>query len=158
GVSNDPAVSKTPRAWKIPLPAHREASGADLCIAEGIERAADEAIRGGDLSRAEEILATGLELGQGWLVAGEREAGGAALIVFGRKLGVVLHRLGRLQQSEEALKTALEYADEQDVSRARVLVELVATLGDAGRVNEAEVLRLEALRIATSHADRELTA
>jgi hypothetical protein len=37
-------------------------------------------------------------------------------------------------------------------------VELVATLGDAGRVTEAEAHRLEALRIATRHSDRELTA
>jgi hypothetical protein len=156
--SRDPALSKTPRAWKIPLPARTEASGADLCIADGIERAADEAMGGGDLARAEEILATGVELGQGWLAAGEREAAAAALIVFGRKRGAVLRRLGRLLQSEEALKTALEFADEQDVSRASVLVELVATLGDAGRVTEAESLRLEALRIAARHADRELTA
>jgi hypothetical protein len=155
---HEPAMAKTPRAWKIPLPADREAGGADLCVAEGIEHAADDAVRQGDLARAEEILASGLELGQGWLVAGEREAAAAALVVFGRKLGVVLRRLDRLQQSEEALKTALEFADEHDVSRARVLVELVATLGDAGRVNEAESLRLEALRIATRHADRELTA
>ncbi|HVW24637.1 MAG TPA: protein kinase [Polyangiaceae bacterium] len=151
-------VSKTPRVAKIPLPERKEAPGVDLHMAEGIERAADEAIAAGDLSRAEEMLSSGRELGQAWLVAGEREAAAAALMVFGRKLGVILRRAGRLQESEEALKTALEFADDQELSRARVLVELVATLGDAGRVTEAEAHRLEALRVAARHTDRELTA
>jgi tetratricopeptide (TPR) repeat protein len=132
--------------------------GADLGVAETIDRAADAAMAEGDHERARASLSSGLELGQSWLVAGEREAASAALGAFGRKLGVVLRRLGELDESEEALKTALEFADDEDVGRARVLVELVATLGDAGRVTEAEAYRLEALRIATRESERELTA
>jgi serine/threonine protein kinase len=147
-----------PRPSRIPLPLPLSEQGADLGVAEAIERTADTAISEGNLERAENVLRAGLELGQAWLVAGEREAAGAAVRVFGRKLGVVMRRLGHLEESEEALKTALEYADEQDCARARVLVELVATLGDAGRVTEAEAYRLEALRIATRHSERELTA
>ena len=153
-----PGSSKAPRASKIPLPVPAEERGADLGVAESVERSADEALAQGNVERARDVLRAGLELGHAWLVAGEREAGGLALMVFGRKLGVVMRRLGRLEESEEALKTALEFADEQDAGRARVLVELVATLGDAGRVTEAEACRLEALRIATRTSDRELTA
>ena len=147
-----------PRPSRIPLPIPPPEKGADLGVAETIERTADTAVAEGNLDRAESALRAGLELGQAWLVAGEREAAGAAVRVFGRKLGVVLRRLGHLDESEEALKTALEYAEDQDCGRARVLVELVATLGDAGRVTEAEAYRLEALRIATRHSERELTA
>jgi serine/threonine-protein kinase len=153
-----PGSSKAPRASKIPLPVPAQARGADLGVAEAIEHSADAAIAGDDFERARDVLSSGLELGQAWLVAGEREAAGTALVVFGRKLGAVMRHLGRLDESEEALKTALEFADEQDTVRARVLVELVATLGDAGRVTEAEAYRLEALRIATRQSDRELTA
>jgi serine/threonine protein kinase len=151
-------TSHIPRASRIPLPLPASERGADLGVAEAIERTADAALSEGNLERAENVLRAGLELGQAWLVAGEREAAGAAVRVFGRKLGVVMRRLGHLEGSEEALKTALEYADEYDCGRARVLVELVATLGDAGRVTEAEAYRLEALRIATRHSERELTA
>jgi serine/threonine protein kinase len=157
-VAEELEVPKLPRPSRIPLPVPKELHGADLGVAEAIERTADTAAEEGDLQRAEEVLRSGLELGQAWHVAGESEAAGAAMVVFGRKLGVVLRRRNRLEDSEEALKSALEFADDQDVLRARVLVELVATLGDAGRVNEAEAYRLEALRIATRHSDRDLTS
>jgi hypothetical protein len=100
-----------PRPSRIPLPIPPSERGADLGVAEAIERTADAAVSEGNLERAENVLRAGLELGQAWLVAGEREAAGAAVRVFGRKLGVVLRRLGHLEESEDALKTALEYAD-----------------------------------------------
>jgi hypothetical protein len=145
--------SSTPRIGTPETPL-----GVDLTAAETIERVAEAAIANDDLPRAEQALRAGLELGQAWLVSDEREAGAAAIAVFGRKLGAVLRALGRLTESVEVLEASLPSVDEQDLPRARILVELVATLGDAGRVTEAEAHRLEALRIATRYTDRELTA
>lgn len=160
-----PSPSLAPPSSDVPPPSSAPRIGApeaplgvDLTAAETIERVAEAAIANDDLPRAEQALRSGLELGQAWLVSDEREAGAAAIAVFGRKLGAVLRTVGRLTESVEVLEASLGHVDEQDLARARLLVELVATLGDAGRVTEAEAHRLDALRIASRHSDRELTA
>jgi serine/threonine-protein kinase len=131
---------------------------ADLSVAERIERTADAELRAGRIDSAVSELQRGLALGRCWVEAGDLEIGGAALGVFGRKLGVLMREVGRLDDSERVLRAALEHTDPDEMGRARVLAELAATLAERGRIGDAEAYRVDALRIASAGRDRELTA
>jgi serine/threonine-protein kinase len=132
--------------------------GADLALAERIERTAEAHAKAGFTDAAIAELRRGLDLGARWLRAGEAEAGGAALTGFGRNLGARLREAGRLGESERALEDALAHAGPRELGRARILAELATTLAARGCGAEAEERRLEALRIAGAGHDRELTA
>jgi hypothetical protein len=69
----------------------------------------------------------------------------------------VLRSVGRLDESERVLRSALESSDPHAIGRAHVLYELATTLAERGRIGDAEACRVEALRIATGHSDRDLT-
>ncbi len=128
----------------------------DLAAVDRIERDADVAIAEGRFDDALGALNRGVSLGLHWYDAGENEVGGAVLTAFGRRMGVVLRDLGRLEESLRALKGALTYSLPEELSRARILTELVATHADLGRPADAEVCRVEALRIANAEGDRDL--
>jgi serine/threonine protein kinase len=131
---------------------------ADITVAERIEYQAERDVCAGRLDAAAAELRRGLAIGRCWLEAGDLELGGAALTVFGRKLGAVLRDAGRLDESERVLRSALEQTEPDEAGRAHVLAELSTTLGERGRVGDAEACRMEALRIAGTAGDRELTA
>ncbi len=131
---------------------------ADITVAQRIERAADAEIHAGRLDAAIAELRRGLAIGRCWLEAGDVEIGGVALTLFGRKLGAALRVVGRLEESERVLRSALEHTEAMDPSRAYVLTELATTLAERGRIGDAEACRVEALRISASFSDRELTA
>lgn len=142
----------------VPPPPRSGPRLADITVAERIEHQADRDVRAGRLDAAAAELRRGLAIGRCWLEAGDIELGGAALTVFGRKLGAVLRDVGRLDESERVLRSALEQTEPDETGRAHVLAELSTTLAERGRVGDAEACRLEALRIAGTAGDRELTA
>jgi len=57
-------ILSIPRPSRTPLPIPVSEQGADLGVAEAIERTADAALSEGNLERAENVLRAGLELGQ----------------------------------------------------------------------------------------------
>ncbi len=140
------------------VPPRSGARPIDFATAERIERAADAELAHGRLANAEVELRRGLELGNRWLDAAEPELGQAALMVFGRRLGALLRDAGRLEESERMLRSSLAQSEAEELGRGRILAELVATLVERGSIAAAEAFRIEALRIANAHGDRELLA
>jgi serine/threonine-protein kinase len=149
-----PPPPSTPSSEIRPRPSRL----ADISLAERIERTAEAELEAGRHDSAAAEFGRGLALGRCWFEAGDLEIGAAASTVFGRKLGALMRDMGRLEDSERVLRTALGHTEPEEASRARVLAELAATLAERGRVGAAEGYRVEALRIAAAGRDRELTA
>jgi serine/threonine-protein kinase len=129
----------------------------ELRTLERLERSVDDRIAEGRLHAAIPELERALELGERFDDLGEPELASAVVTAFGRKLGAVLRDLGRLPEADSVLRMALSRASGPELARARILAELATTAAARGRATEAEAHRLEALRIAGAHGDRELT-
>jgi serine/threonine protein kinase len=155
--SYPPADSVSARS-SAPPPPRSGTRIADITVAERIEHQADRDVCAGRRDAAAAGLRRGLAIGRCWLEAGDIELGSAALTVFGRKLGAVLRDVGRLDESERVLRSALEHTEPNEAGRGHVLAELSTTLAERGRVGDAEACRVEALRIASTAGDRDLTA
>jgi serine/threonine-protein kinase len=144
-------------AAKAP-PRSEFASGDADAVAEAILGTAEGAVLTGHPESALAELRRGIVLGRRWVECGELRAGGLLLAALGNKLGVILREMGRLEESEQELERALAFTGEGELLRARLLAELTETRSERGNASEAEACRVQALRIASAHDDRELQA
>jgi serine/threonine-protein kinase len=144
----------------VVVPANRSlfTSGDAESVADAIESTADAAVLAGHPESAVAELRRGIALARNWQASGEAVAGNELLISFGRRLGIVLRNMGRLEESEREIERALQCVHGDDMIRARLLAELAETRAERGKATEAEACRLEALRIASAAGDRELIA
>jgi hypothetical protein len=150
--------SGTRRAAKV-APSRSEFASPDAdAVAEAILGTAEAAVLAGHPESALAEVRRGMVLGQRWVDCGESLAGGALLAALGHKLGAILREVGRLEESERELERALGFVHGDTLVRARLLTEMAETRSECGRASEAEASRLEALRIASAHDDRELQA
>jgi serine/threonine protein kinase len=140
-------------------PSRAETDSSDAgAVAEAILGTVEAAILTGHPESAVAELRRGLMLGRRWLDCGETLAAGTLLTVLGQKLGATLREMGRLEESEQEIERALSHARGEEMIRARLLAELSETRAERGNASEAEASRVEAMRIAGRHDDRELLA
>lgn len=84
------------------------------------------------------------------------EGASTALEVFGRKLATALVAAGRMEQAQGVLDEILNTTEPRDLARATLLEQCAQVSELRGRNDQAERLRLEALKIAEQLADRKL--
>ncbi len=125
-----------------------------------VENAARERVRCGSDEATVALLWDGIRVARLHELRGDAEAQVAvsARVVFGRKLGEALARLGRLDQAQGVLGEVLELAPHRDSTRAQVLEGLATIAHSRGRDDEAGKRRAEASMIADYAGDRELSA
>jgi hypothetical protein len=123
-----------------------------------VEQAAEVRVRCGDDEAVVHLLRDALSVAREQELRGDSEAQVAvsARLVFGRKLGDALIKVGRLDQAYGVLRETLELALARDPVRALVLERLAMIAYHRGRQAEAEERRAEALAIADRGSDREL--
>jgi serine/threonine-protein kinase len=110
----------------------------------------------GDISGAILMLRRGLELARRELFRGELDDPMRAVLIFSRKLGEALAKMGALTDAEGVLREALDVAAPAGPDRARVLGALASVAHGRERKQDAEAYLREALELASRSGAHEL--
>lgn len=121
-----------------------------------LERVSVDATARGDLAGSVMALRRGLELARRELFRGELDDPMHAVLIFSRKLGEALARLGSLTDAEGVLREALDMAGPSGRDRAHVLGALAHVAHGRDRRGEAEKYLREALELATRSGSHDL--
>jgi serine/threonine-protein kinase len=101
-------------------------------------------------------LRRGLERARRELFRGELDDPMHAVLIFSRKLGEALTRLGSLTDAEGVLREALDMAGPSGKDRAHVLGALASVAHGRDRRQEAQGYLREALELATRSGSNDL--
>jgi serine/threonine-protein kinase len=121
-----------------------------------LEQVGDRCTRRGDDEGAILSLRRALELARRALFRGDLDDPERAVVIFSRKLGDALARVGSLTDAEGILREALDLAGPADIDRAKVLEGLAKVARARERFPEATALLREAIATAGRSGAREL--
>ncbi len=121
-----------------------------------LERVAVDCTARGDLAGSVMSLRRGLELARRELFRGELDDPMHAVLIFSRKLGEALTRLGSLTDAEGVLREALDMAGPSGKDRAHVLGALASVAHGRDRRQEAQSYLREAVELATRSGSHDL--
>jgi serine/threonine-protein kinase len=123
-----------------------------------LERASADCTARGDMPGSILNLRRGLELARRELFRGELDDPDRAVLIFSRKLGEALAKMGAYTDADGVLREALDIARPSGQDRARVLGVLAHVAHGKGRGQEAQTYLREAMELATRAGSRELVS
>ena len=123
-----------------------------------LERVSANTSARGDLQGSIMALRRCLELARRELFRGELDDPMRAVLIFSRKHGETLAKVGAFTDAEGVLREALDLAGPADIDRARVLEGLARVARARERLPEASTLLREAIATAGRSGARELLA
>lgn len=123
-----------------------------------LEQVADRASLRGDPETEVLALRRGLEMAREEISRGELDDPLRAMLIFSRKLGAALARLGNYADAEGVLREALDLAGPSGTDRARVLSSLAVVAHGRQRSKEAVGYIDQAIELAQRLGDKDLAA
>jgi hypothetical protein len=123
-----------------------------------LEQVADRASLRGDPETEVLALRRGLEMAREEISRGELDDPLRAMLIFSRKLGAALARLGNYADAEGVLREALDLAGPSGADRARVLSSLAVVAHGRQRSKEAVGYIDQAIELAQRLGDKDLAA
>jgi len=123
-----------------------------------LEQVADRASLRGDPETEVLALRRGLEMAREEISRGELDDPLRAMLIFSRKLGAALARLGNYADAEGVLREALDLAGPSGTDRARVLSSLAVVAHGRQRSKEAVGYIDQAIELAQRLGEKDLAA